>query len=147
MALWLRMLLFASSFAISVASTQAVAGSEPPTKSRTTYQVEPVRPSASASRQDSNSGTTERTLSSPQPTALQQRQPAAVPVRAATDARPGNSTSARTASRADTGGKIYDRDGRLLSDMRPVGQNRAFDTRTGRYYDTVPMADGQRVVR
>jgi len=41
--------------------------------------------------------------------------------------------------------KVYDRSGRELSGMEQAGPNRVRDTRTGKYYDTVPMGDGQRI--
>lgn len=43
--------------------------------------------------------------------------------------------------------RVYARDGRLLNGMKPAGNNRVLDTRTGRYHDTVPVADGQRITR
>ncbi len=43
--------------------------------------------------------------------------------------------------------KIYDRDGKLLNDMRPAGPNRVLDTRTGRYYSTEPSGKGVRIAR
>ncbi|KAF1014165.1 MAG: hypothetical protein GAK31_03189 [Stenotrophomonas maltophilia] len=41
--------------------------------------------------------------------------------------------------------KVYDRDGRIVPGMKAVGPNRVLDTNTGRYYDSVPQGDGQRV--
>ncbi|MDG2525195.1 classical arabinogalactan protein 4 [Stenotrophomonas sp. HITSZ_GD] len=41
--------------------------------------------------------------------------------------------------------KVYDRNGRELSGMEQAGPNRVRDTRTGKYYDTVPSGDGQRI--
>lgn len=43
--------------------------------------------------------------------------------------------------------RVYDSKGRLRNGMTPAGQNRVLDTRTGRYHDTVPSGDGQRIVR
>jgi hypothetical protein len=34
--------------------------------------------------------------------------------------------------------KVYDRNGRIVPGVRPAGPNRVFDSRTGRYYDSVP---------
>ena len=42
---------------------------------------------------------------------------------------------------------VYDQEGRRLNGMRPAGPGRVMDTRTGRYHDTVPSGDGQRIVR
>jgi len=41
--------------------------------------------------------------------------------------------------------KVYDRNGRIVPGVRPAGPNRVFDSRTGRYYDSVPAGDGQQV--
>jgi type IV secretory pathway VirB10-like protein len=41
--------------------------------------------------------------------------------------------------------KVYDRNGRELSGMEQAGPNRVRDTRTGKYYNTVPAGDGQRI--
>lgn len=42
--------------------------------------------------------------------------------------------------------RVYDNQGRVLTGMKAAGSNRVLDTGTGRYYDTVPSGDGQRVV-
>jgi hypothetical protein len=42
---------------------------------------------------------------------------------------------------------VYDERGQRMNGMRQAGENRVMDTRTGRYYDTVPSADGQRIVK
>jgi hypothetical protein len=41
---------------------------------------------------------------------------------------------------------IYGSNGQPLNQMQETSPNRVLDTRTGRYYDTVPSGDGQRVV-
>lgn len=43
--------------------------------------------------------------------------------------------------------KVYDRNGRIVPGVKPVGPNRVFDSRTGRYYDSVPTGDGQQLKR
>ncbi|MEG0195566.1 MAG: classical arabinogalactan protein 4, partial [Stenotrophomonas sp.] len=43
--------------------------------------------------------------------------------------------------------KVYDRNGRIVPGVKPVGPNRVFDSRTGRYYDSVPTGDGQQIKR
>ncbi|MCG8275507.1 classical arabinogalactan protein 4 [Stenotrophomonas sp. NLF4-10] len=42
---------------------------------------------------------------------------------------------------------VYDAHGQRMNGMRQAGANRVMDTRTGRYYDTVPSGDGQRIVK
>ena len=44
-----------------------------------------------------------------------------------------------------TPAKVYDRNGRALNGMEQAGPNRVRDTQTGRYYNTVPQGDGQRI--
>ena len=44
-----------------------------------------------------------------------------------------------------TPAKVYDRNGRALNGMEQAGPNRVRDTNTGRYYNTVPTGDGQRI--
>lgn len=41
--------------------------------------------------------------------------------------------------------RLYDRSGQVIPGAMQVGPNRALDTRTGRYYDTVPSGDGVRI--
>ncbi|MGF6419640.1 hypothetical protein ABH900_003154 [Stenotrophomonas sp. AN71] len=41
--------------------------------------------------------------------------------------------------------KVYDRNGRIIPGVRPAGPNRVFDSRTGRYYDSVPQGSGQQI--
>lgn len=41
---------------------------------------------------------------------------------------------------------VYNSAGQAVTGMRQVTPNRVMDTRTGRYYDTVPSGDGQRIV-
>ncbi len=41
--------------------------------------------------------------------------------------------------------KVYDRNGRIVPGMQQAGPNRVLDTRTGRYYDSVPAGDGQSI--
>jgi hypothetical protein len=41
---------------------------------------------------------------------------------------------------------IYNSAGQRMNGMRQVTPNRVMDTRTGRYYNTVPSGDGQRIV-
>lgn len=41
---------------------------------------------------------------------------------------------------------VYDSAGQRMNGMRQVTPNRVMDTRTGRYYNTVPSGDGQRIV-
>lgn len=41
--------------------------------------------------------------------------------------------------------KVYDRNGRIIPGVKPVGPNRVFDSRTGRYYDSAPATQGQQI--
>ncbi len=42
---------------------------------------------------------------------------------------------------------VYNSHGQQVNGMRQAGPNRVLDTRTGRYYNTVPSGTGQRIVR
>lgn len=42
--------------------------------------------------------------------------------------------------------RVYDRNGLPINGMEQVGPNRVRDPRTGRYYETRPLGDGQRIV-
>ncbi|UKE69122.1 hypothetical protein K8O61_17015 [Xanthomonas cerealis pv. cerealis] len=55
---------------------------------------------------------------------------------------PANGANAGAARRPV---KLYDRGGRLIPGALQVGPNRVLDTRSGRYYSTVPSGDGQRI--
>ncbi|WP_066093409.1 hypothetical protein [Xanthomonas massiliensis] len=80
------------------------------------------------------------TVTAPQ-TAPRQVPPARSPVE---DAGRGNDTGA-TGKATPPYVTVYDRQGRRLPAMRQAGAGRVQDTRTGRYYDTVPSGDGQRI--
>jgi len=49
------------------------------------------------------------------------------------------------APRTTAPAKVYDRDGRIIPGVRPAGQNRVFDSRTGRYHDSVPQGADSRI--
>ncbi|SBV37930.1 conserved exported hypothetical protein [uncultured Stenotrophomonas sp.] len=53
----------------------------------------------------------------------------------------------RPITRPATQRPVYDEHGQRMNGMRQAGANRVMDTRTGRYYDTVPSGDGQRIVK
>lgn len=88
-----------------------------------------------------------------------QTAPKSTPVPSSLDARPQTSSSAHkpakaksaSAVAADNGAadrrpvKLYDRSGRVIPGAVQVGPNRVLDTRSGRYYSTVPSGDGQRI--
>ncbi len=42
---------------------------------------------------------------------------------------------------------VFNSNGQQVNGMRQAGPNRVLDTRTGRYYNTVPSGTGQRIVR
>ena len=59
---------------------------------------------------------------------------------------PAPARPAQPTSRPAAALPVYDRNGRRLEGMRQAGPGRVMDTRTGRYYDTTPSGDGQRIV-
>ncbi|MCC4589757.1 hypothetical protein LL974_01270 [Xanthomonas campestris pv. cannae] len=124
--------------------------------------LQPV-PGAPASDRDAN---TLRSAPAPAPSVasrLDERPPAsasapkATPVPSNLDDRPqGQAKRKRAASQAVPAAavadpsarrpvRLYDRRGQLIPGAMQVGPNRALDTRTGRYYTTVPSGDGVRI--
>nr|WP_244663676.1 MULTISPECIES: hypothetical protein [unclassified Xanthomonas] len=122
--------------------------------------LQPV-PGTPASDRDAN---TLRSAPPPAPSVasrLDERPPAsasapkATPVPAHLDDRPGQATRERPATPAAPAAaadpsarrpvRLYDRRGQLIPGAMQVGPNRALDTRTGRYYTTVPSGDGVRI--
>ncbi len=63
----------------------------------------------------------------------------------ATKAAPASAKGSADAANARRPVKLYDRGGRLVPGAVQVGPNRVLDTRSGRYYSTVPSGDGQRI--
>ncbi|WP_286070820.1 classical arabinogalactan protein 4 [Stenotrophomonas sp. 57] len=94
------------------------------TRSSTTVAPAPVPPPPQAAR--------------PQPQVLPSPQPAQ-PIKSTGPAQVAPMAVPKPAD------KVYDRNGRILPGVRPAGPNRVFDSRTGRYYDSVPQGDGQQV--
>ena len=41
--------------------------------------------------------------------------------------------------------KVYDREGRIIPGVQQAGPNRVFDSRTGRYHDSVPQGADSRI--
>ncbi|MDR6673236.1 hypothetical protein [Xanthomonas sp. 1678] len=79
----------------------------------------------------------------PMPSGLGQRaQPAPIPQQGPSrPAAPASTAPGTTPAPA----KVYDRSGRLIPGAVQAGPNRVLDTRSGRYYSTVPSGDGQRI--
>jgi len=111
-----------------------------PTRTRSTTQVAPPPPPPPPVRQIE----LVRPPQPPQmPTTLGQRDQAP-PIQAPAQARPPQQQEDPLRIGA-TPAKVYDRNGRALNGMEQAGPNRVLDTATGRYYNTVPMGDGQRI--
>lgn len=94
------------------------------TRSATTVAPAPVTPPPQPAR--------------PQPQVLPTPQPAQ-PIRSTGPAQVAPMAVPKPAD------KVYDRNGRIIPGVRPAGPNRVFDSRTGRYYDSVPQGDGQQI--
>lgn len=109
-----------------------------PTKTRSTTQIVPPPPPPPVRQIDPV-----RPPAPTLPSKLGQREQSA-PIQAPPP--PGVPAPQTPAQRIGTApAKVYDRNGRALNGMEQVGPNRVRDTRTGRYYNTVPAGDGQRV--
>ncbi|HFF6214251.1 classical arabinogalactan protein 4 [Stenotrophomonas maltophilia] len=110
-----------------VAQAQVPTSSSPTsTRSATTVAPQPVVPPPQAAR--------------PQPQVL----PSPQPTQPIKSTGPAQVAPAPVPKPAD---KVYDRNGRIVPGVRPAGPNRVFDSRTGRYYDSVPAGDGQQIKR
>jgi len=121
-----RLVLLLSALLPLLAQAQVPTGSPTATRSSSTVAPPPVAPPPQASR--------------PQPQVLPSPQPAQ-PIRST-----GPAQVAPTPAPA-LPDKVYDRNGRIVPGVKPVGPNRVFDSRTGRYYDSVPTGDGQQIKR
>lgn len=94
------------------------------TRSATTVAPAPVAPPPQPAR--------------PQPQVL----PSPQPVQPIKSTGPAQVAPAPALNPSD---KVYDRNGRIIPGVRPAGPNRVFDSRTGRYYDSVPQGSGQQI--
>lgn len=120
-------------------SAPAAAQLADPTRTRSTTQVVPPPPPPPPVRQIDPVRSTPPSI----PSTLGQRDQAA-PIQA--PQQPAVPAPQDPAQRIGTpAAKVYDRNGRALTGMEQVGPNRVRDTRTGRYYNTVPAGDGQRI--
>ncbi|GHH60894.1 MULTISPECIES: hypothetical protein [Gammaproteobacteria] len=138
-------LMLAGLFAAGAAHAQGLQSTTPATQSRSTTRVEPVRSPAPPQRQPVPAPPP-RPLVPPIPSSPDQRPQPPVPVHGASRTQDAGKAAGTVPAPAPPA-KVYDRNGRLIPGMRPAGANRVLDTRTGRYYDTVPSGDGQRIVR
>lgn len=125
-------LLLAGLLLPALASAQLVSPSSPTaTRGATTLSTPPPQPARP-----------------PQPVAPQPVQaprliatppPAAGPIRSTGPAQ----VVAPPASTAPA--KVYDRNGRIIPGVKPAGPSRVFDSRTGRYYDSVPQGTDSKI--
>jgi len=138
----LKSLVVAVSLVVSLAAQEASAQLADPTRTRSTTQVvQPPPPPPPPRQVDAPRPTTPP----PMPTQLGQRQqstPVATPQPASQSQSQDDEPARRIGAQP---AKVYDRNGRAMDGMEQAGPNRVRDTRTGRYYDTVPMGDGQRI--
>lgn len=144
---YLRTLPLSGLLAAAVAGAQALPDTTPTAQPRTGPRVAPATTPAAPSRRGTAPAATPRPLATPRPTTLERPAPLSSPVPGTAGTQRDGQAPARTAPRVGVPDKIYDRDGRLLPGMRSAGPHRVLDTRTGRYYDSVPAGDGQRIVR
>lgn len=121
-----RLVLLLSALVPLLAQAQVPTGSPTATRSSATVAPPPVAPPPQASR--------------PQPQVLPSPQPA----QRIRSTGPAQVTPTPAPALPD---KVYDRNGRIVPGVKPVGPNRVFDSRTGRYYDSVPTGDGQQIKR
>ncbi|UYB51833.1 hypothetical protein OCJ37_17960 [Xanthomonas sp. AM6] len=132
--LWLLSLCALSPALAAAQSLQPAPKSPTATRQATTVQPAP----APVSTRPAQTAPT-----APIPSGLGQRaQPAPIPQQGPSrPAAPASTSPATTPAQA----KVYDRRGRLIPGAVQAGPNRVLDTRSGRYYSTVPSGDGQRI--
>ncbi|MET7142140.1 hypothetical protein [Xanthomonas sp. CFBP 8445] len=122
---------------------QPVPGAPASNRDANTLQSAPPPPPSMASRLDERPpASASAPKATPVPSNLDDRpQGQAKRKRAASPAVPA--AVADPAARRPV--RLYDRSGQVIPGAMQVGPNRALDTRTGRYYDTVPSGDGMRI--
>ncbi|WOS40411.1 hypothetical protein [Xanthomonas rydalmerensis] len=130
--------------ALAVAqSLQPVPGAPAGNRDANTLQSAPPPAPSVASRLDERppaSATSPK--ATPVPSNLDDRQGKTRHTRPASPAVPAAAVADPSARRPV---RLYDRSGQVIPGAMQVGPNRALDTRTGRYYDTVPSGDGVRI--
>ncbi|MCW0393291.1 hypothetical protein [Xanthomonas sacchari] len=124
---------------------QPVPGAPASDRDANTLQSAPAPAPSVASRLDERPPASASALkTTPVPSNLDDRpQGQAKRKRPASQAVPAAAALADPSARRPV--RLYDRRGQLVPGAMQVGPNRALDTRTGRYYDTVPSGDGVRI--
>ncbi|CTP87506.1 putative secreted protein [Xanthomonas translucens pv. poae] len=105
----------------------------------------PAPSSPTASRQATTLQSAPATRAAPVSSSLDDRpQSPPLPAHKSVKAKPAPANGANAAADRRPV-KLYDRGGRVIPGALQVGPNRVLDTRSGRYYSTVPSGDGQRI--
>ncbi|AKK69066.1 hypothetical protein [Xanthomonas translucens] len=104
--------------------------------------LNPAPSSPTASRQATTLKSAPATRVAPVSSSLDDRPQSPAHKPAKTKPAPANGANAAADRRPV---KLYDRGGRVIPGALQVGPNRVLDTRSGRYYSTVPSGDGQRI--
>ncbi|MXV07750.1 MULTISPECIES: hypothetical protein [unclassified Xanthomonas] len=122
---------------------QPVPGAPAGNRDANTLQSAPPPAPSVASRLDERApASTTAPSAAPVPSNLDDRQGKTRHTRPASPAVPAAAVADPSARRPV---RLYDRSGQVVPGAMQVGPNRALDTRTGRYYDTVPSGDGVRI--
>jgi len=138
---------------LCAALSPALVQAQSPTTTRSPTQVTPLPTSPPAPRpappRQLSNPVQSPAPSGPIPTQLGQRQAAPVfeakqPTQSSNSPAPALNDPVRQIGA--TPARVYDRNGVPVTGMEQAGPNRVRDSRTGRYYDTAPAGDGQRIV-
>ena len=132
-----RSLFLLSALLLPALASAQLASPSSPTATRSATTVSPPPPPAAPQPPRAVQPAPPSPVQAPRPIASPP--PAAGPIRSTGPAQ----VVAPPASTAPA--KVYDRDGRIIPGVKPAGPNRVFDSRTGRYHDSVPQGVDSRV--
>ncbi|MEN5428092.1 classical arabinogalactan protein 4 [Stenotrophomonas pennii] len=131
-----RSLILLSALLVPAFASAQLAAPSSPTATRSATTVRPPPPPAPQPP---------RVVQPAPPSPVQAPRPIASPPPAAGPIRSTGPAQVVAPPASTAPAKVYDRDGRIIPGVKPAGPNRVFDSRTGRYHDSVPQGADSRV--